>query len=60
MGAEEFAFMRQQKTGCYIWIGNGNTQGNCLLHNPDYDFNDGMLLLGAAYWMKLVEGELPG
>lgn len=60
MGAEDFAFMLQQKPGCYIWIGNGNTQGDCLLHNPHYDFNDDILPLGAAYWVKLVENELPG
>lgn len=59
MGAEDFAFMLQQKPGCYIWIGNGNSQGNCLLHNPSYDFNDEILPLGAAYWVKLVENELP-
>lgn len=59
MGAEDFAFMLQQKPGCYIWIGNGSSQGNCLLHNPNYDFNDEILPLGAAYWVKLVENELP-
>jgi len=59
MGAEDFAFMLQQKPGCYIWIGNGSSQGNCLLHNPHYDFNDEILPLGAAYWVKLVENELP-
>lgn len=59
MGAEDFAFMLQQKPGCYIWIGNGSSQGNCLLHNPNYDFNDDILPLGAAYWVKLVENELP-
>ncbi|WP_240143455.1 amidohydrolase [Nitrosomonas sp. JL21] len=59
MGAEDFAFMLQQKPGCYIWIGNGNSQGSCLLHNPNYDFNDDILPLGAAYWVRLVEGELP-
>ena len=59
MGAEDFAFMLQQKPGCYIWIGNGKSAGNCLLHNPNYDFNDEILSLGAAYWVKLVENELP-
>jgi len=59
MGAEDFAFMLQQKPGCYIWIGNGSSDGNCLLHNPNYDFNDKILPLGAAYWAKLVENELP-
>lgn len=59
MGAEDFAFMLQQKPGCYLWIGNGSADGNCLLHNPHYDFNDEILPLGAAYWVKLVENELP-
>ncbi len=59
MGAEDFAFMLQQKPGCYIWIGNGSSEGGCLLHNPRYDFNDEILPLGAAYWAKLVENELP-
>lgn len=58
MGAEDFAFMLQQKPGCYIWIGNGSSEGGCLLHNPHYDFNDEILPLGAAYWVKLVENEL--
>lgn len=58
MGAEDFAFMLQQKPGCYIWIGNGSSDGCCLLHNPNYDFNDEILPLGAAYWAKLVENEL--
>ena len=60
MGAEDFAFMLQQKPGCYIWIGNGKAHGNCLLHNPHYDFNDEILPLGAAFWVKLVENELAG
>lgn len=60
MGAEDFAFMLQQKPGCYIWIGNGSSVDNCPLHNPNYDFNDEILSLGAAYWAKLVENELSG
>lgn len=60
MGAEDFAFMLQQKPGCYLWIGNANAKGSCLLHNPNYDFNDEILALGAAYWVRLVENELAG
>jgi hippurate hydrolase len=55
MGAEDFSFMLQKKPGCYAWIGNGSTAGGCLLHNPHYDFNDDILVLGAAYWVALVE-----
>ena len=55
MGSEDFAFMLQEKPGCYIWIGNGSSENSCLLHNPHYDFNDGILPVGAAYWVNLVE-----
>jgi amidohydrolase len=55
MGSEDFAFMLQEKPGCYLWIGNGSSENSCLLHNPHYDFNDEILAVGAAYWVKLVE-----
>jgi metal-dependent amidase/aminoacylase/carboxypeptidase family protein len=54
MGSEDFAFMLQEKPGCYIWIGNGSSENSCLLHNPHYDFNDDILPIGSAYWVKLV------
>jgi hippurate hydrolase len=28
------------------------------VHTPGYDFNDDILALGAAYWVKLVHTEL--
>jgi amidohydrolase len=55
MGSEDFAFMLQEKPGCYAWIGNGPSANGCLLHNPHYDFNDNILPAGMAYWVKLVE-----
>lgn len=59
MGAEDFAFMLQQRPGCYAWIGNGPADGNRTLHSPHYDFNDAILPLGASYWARLVEMVLP-
>jgi amidohydrolase len=59
MGAEDFAFMLQQRPGCYVWIGNGPRDGNRTLHSPHYDFNDAILPLGASYWARLVETLLP-
>ena len=60
MGSEDFAWMLQAVPGCYIWIGNGaDSQGSCMVHNPGYDFNDGILTTGAAYWVRLVEAALP-
>lgn len=58
MGAEDFAFMLNTKPGCYVWIGNGSGKGGCTLHNPNYDFNDDILAIGASYWARLVELEL--
>ena len=58
MGAEDFAFMLNEKPGAYMWIGNGPGDGGCMLHNPRYDFNDNILALGASYWAKLAETRL--
>lgn len=63
MGAEDFAFMLQEKPGCYVFIGNGEGDhraeghdlGPCNLHNASYDFNDDLLPLGATYWVRLAE-----
>jgi hippurate hydrolase len=54
-GSEDFAYMLEQKPGCYFTIGNGDGEGGCMVHNPGYDFNDAILPIGASYWVKLVE-----
>lgn len=59
MGGEDFSFMLQKKPGSYIWAGNGSTDGDRLLHNPHYDFNDELLPVGTTYWVRLVEQLLP-
>ncbi len=58
MGSEDFAFMLQKKPGCYAFIGNGDREGGCMVHHPNYDFNDEILPLGAAYFVQLVEDQL--
>jgi hippurate hydrolase len=55
MGSEDFAFMLQERPGCYVFIGNGDVAGGCMVHNPRYDFNDEILPLGATYWVRLAE-----
>lgn len=59
MGSEDFAYMLQEKPGAYIWIGNGDGEGSCMVHNPGYDFNDEILPLGATWWVRLAEKSLP-
>jgi hippurate hydrolase len=57
--SEDFANMLRVKPGCYALIGNGGgPDGGCALHNPNYDFNDNILVKGAAYWVQLVENQL--
>lgn len=59
MGSEDFAYMLHARPGSYIWVGNGEGAGGCFLHNPTYDFNDEVLPVGASYWARLVETQLP-
>ena len=59
MGSEDFAWMLQERPGCYVRVGNGEGEdGGCVVHNANYDFNDEAALYGASYWAALVEQEL--
>ena len=54
--SEDFANMLDVRPGCYGLIGNGGEEGSgCALHNPQYDFNDEILVEGVKYWVKLAE-----
>src|ERR1700716_435145 len=55
MGAEDFAYMLEQRPGAFIFCGNGNSAG---LHHPAYNFNDEAIVYGSSYWIKLVENTL--
>lgn len=59
MGAEDFAFMLQEKPGCYVRLGQGGGPSGCFLHNSRYDFNDAVIPLGAAFFAALAERRLP-
>jgi hippurate hydrolase len=52
MASEDFAYMLEVKPGAYLWLGSGP---GASLHNPDYDFNDALLPVGASYWVRLTE-----
>jgi amidohydrolase len=61
MGSEDFSFMLQARPGCFMFIGNGDGPvGGCMVHNPNYDFNDAILPTGVRYWVELVRTALPG
>jgi hippurate hydrolase len=59
MGAEDFAFMLQERPGCYVRLGQGGGPSSCFLHNSRYDFNDAVIPLGAGYLAALAERALP-
>jgi len=59
MGAEDFAFMLQEKPGCYVRLGQGGGPSGCFLHNSRYDFNDAVIPLGAAFFAALAERRMP-
>jgi hippurate hydrolase len=63
MGAEDFSYFLQALPGAYFVMGNGDGDhreaghglGPCTLHNPNYDFNDALIPLGATAWVRLAE-----
>jgi len=57
MGAEDFAFMLQERPGAFIFVGNGDSAG---LHHPAYNFNDETIPVGTSYWVRLAETALAG
>lgn len=55
MTSEDFAYMLQERPGAYLWLGAG---GGVSLHHPHYDFNDGILDVGAKVHVALAEAYL--
>lgn len=59
MASEDFGFMLDARPGCFLFIGNGEPGTEaCSLHNSGYDFNDKNLMIGAEFWVRLVEARL--
>jgi amidohydrolase len=56
MGAEDFAYMLQERPGAYLFLGAGPGAG---LHHPEYDFNDAIAPIGASIFARLVETAQP-
>jgi hippurate hydrolase len=57
MGAEDFAYMLEERPGAFIFVGNGESAG---LHHPAYNFNDDVIPFGTSYWVRLTETALAG
>jgi len=58
--SEDFAQFAEAVPGCFLLLGNGETGAHGQpLHAADYDFNDALLPIGAAFWVELVRDRLP-
>ncbi|WP_289041614.1 M20 aminoacylase family protein [uncultured Aliiroseovarius sp.] len=53
MGAEDFAYMLEERPGAYLFLGQGEDGAG--LHHPAYDFNDDAAPYGASFFARLVE-----
>lgn len=51
MFSEDFAFMLEEVPGCFFGFGNGPSKS---LHDPGYDFNDGLLQKGTEFFARIV------
>ncbi|MDF0600194.1 amidohydrolase [Psychromarinibacter sp. C21-152] len=55
MGSEDFGFMLAERPGCCFLLGQGDDDHRAVCHDPRFDFNDRLLTIGAALWVRLVE-----
>ncbi|MCX8225935.1 MAG: M20/M25/M40 family metallo-hydrolase, partial [Sulfitobacter sp.] len=51
-GAEDFAYMLEERPGAYLFLGAGDGAG---LHHPKFNFNDDVAPVGASFFVQLVE-----
>jgi len=57
--SEDFSCMLQQRPGAYLRVGQGGGAQGRTLHNPNYDFNDAILPLGASLLASLAMDAMP-
>lgn len=60
MGAEDFAFMTEVKPGAYVKVGVTDATHTAKVHNPEFDFNDAVILEAATAFATLIARRLNG
>ncbi len=55
-GAEDFAYMLEERPGAYLFLGAGEGAG---LHHPKFNFNDEVAPIGASFFVQMVEAAQP-
>jgi amidohydrolase len=53
MASEDFSYFLQERPGAFAFLGCGEDRPS--LHSADYDFNDAILVPGAAYLSRVAE-----
>jgi amidohydrolase len=53
MGGEDFAFYLQKSKGCFFALGVGR-EGAAAVHNPSFDFNEDVMLLGLETYCRVA------
>lgn len=56
MGAEDFSYMLNARSGAYLFLGQGEGP---VLHHPSFNFNDEVAPVGASFFARLVERGQP-
>lgn len=55
-GSEDLALMLEgYPNECYFYLGNADQSGNCMVHNPEYIFDDDIIILGTTMWCGITE-----
>jgi amidohydrolase len=53
MGGEDMAFFLEKSKGCFFCLGVGR-EGGAPIHNPKFDFDDELLLLGVETYCRVA------
>lgn len=53
MGGEDMAYFLEKAKGCYFFLGAGG-EGYAPLHNPKFDVNEDVLVLGVETYCRIV------
>ncbi len=64
MAGEDFGAFLVEVPGAFVFVGQGNPDdphghNSTELHNPNYDFNDDVIPIGASYFAALAETYMP-
>ena len=54
MGGEDFSFYAQKSKGCFFALGVGR-EGGPPVHNPTFDFNEDLMLLGVETYCRVAQ-----